>query len=982
MLRVRMLGGLSVASRDGGAAASLQPRRLAVLALIARAGRRGITRDKLLALLWPDTDEETGRKALSQALYALRRDLREDSLFDGVQELRLNGAVASCDIVEFELACAQGELERAAELYEGPFLDGFRLAGAPEFERWADEERTSLAHRSAGMLEQLARRTAGQGEPAVAVAWWRRLAAQDPLNSRIAVELMHALVAAGDRTGALQHARIYEALMEQELELPPDAEVVALAERIRRESRESRERPAAGPAEGRAPAAAVGPVGDRREAPAVPEILEAPTPAPASLVTGAAPRGPGRHSAALPPRWRMGAAVAAVLAMAAAAPSALRWSAGAASHIASVPAAASVLAVGHIADYTSENVAAPLADMLATSLARTDGLRVISTPRLYSLAEGGYQADNLADAARKAGAGLLVEASVYRISGGLRLDLRRIDLLTGALVGAESVEAGNLFALADEGTRSLVQSLGARVPVGSISGVSTRSAAAYTLYEQGLRSYLNANTRAAIPLFDAALAEDSTFAMAAFYAALSESHRPAIEERLRTALRLAEHASDRERLFIRVSWAYEASSPALYSLADSLATRYPMEVEGHLYLGRALYLRGDYMAAVPHLRRAIDMDSAAIRRVAVPCHGCAAMRWLVATYTAADSLDTAIRWARRWVEVQPRVADAWWRLAEVLEYAGRGEESVAAAREAMDIEPDRPYGWRFATGRGIRTAQFDDVDPVLRSHLNTGTSQYRSGARWMLVISLRHQGRLAEALAEARINRLGSANHRIGNGVTWRATLEALAMLEAGRWRDAGALFDSIARYPVSREPSLLAQHKAWFGTHAATALAAGGETASLPARADSIELWGRLSAAGRDHMLHHYTRGLLLAHEGKDEAAAESFRRAIVSPTIGFTRANLELARTLVRLGRPQEAVPLLQAATRGNLESSNLYVTHTELHEALAQAWDRAGVPDSAAANYAWVARAWARADPELQPRRAAAAARLEELQPGRGQ
>lgn len=988
MLRVRMLGGLSVLADGGGSAVPIQPRRLAVLAVVARAGRKGVTRDRLLSLLWPDADEETGRRALSQALHTLRRDLKAETLFSGVQELRLNPEVASCDVVDFESAHAQGDLERAAGLYEGPFLDGFRLGGAADFERWAEDERTALARRCAGLLEQLARQVAARDEFAQAVEWWRRLAAQDPLNARIAVELMQALDAAGDRNGALQHARIYEALMEQELELPPDGEVVALAERIRREPVT---RPLPAPASPGPPAEASPPL----LLPAVnrvPALAAAASPAappgiatPAPAAERAAVPGPtaraGWLRAAVRRRGQVALAGVVLLAVAAATPAALRWSVGAPAGPGS-GAVVPVLAVGHVADYTGEdNIAPALADMLATSLARTEGLRVISTPRLYSLAEGGYQAENLASAARKAGAGVLIEASIYRAAGGMRLDLRRIDLHTGALLGAQSVEAADLFALADEGTRSLVQSLGARVPAGGVGGVSTRSAAAYSLYEQGLRIFLNGNSRDAIPLFNSALAEDSTFAMAAFYAAMaSDNWRPTYEERMRTALRLAEGASDRERLFIRVNWAYEAAAPALYALADSLVTRYPMEVEGHLYLGRALFLRGDYLAAVPHLTRAISMDSAVIRRVSVPCHGCSALRWLIATYTAADSLDVAIRWARRWVEQQPQVADAWWRLAEVLEFAGHGDESVEAGSRAMNIAPGRPYGWRFTTGRGIRTAQFDDVDPLLRSHLNTGTVQHRSGARWMLAISLRHQGRLAESLEEARINRANVSDSRIGDAVNWIGTAEAIAMLHGGHWRAAAALFDSIARYPVSGEPSLQAQHRAWFGAHVASALAAGGEVERLPALADSVEAWGRLSAQGRDLMLHHYVRGLVLASGGNDEAAAASFRRAIVSPTTGFTRANLELGRALVRLGRPREAVPVLQAALRGNLEMSNLYVTHTEIHETLARAWDDAGMADSAAASYAWVARAWARADPELQPRRAAAERRLMELRASR--
>src|SRR5205814_2157898 len=78
-------------------------------------------------------------------LYALRRDLHAQELFLGSSELRLNPQVVSTDVQEFEAALAQVELERAVALYHGPFLDGFFLSGAPEFERWTDGERARLA---------------------------------------------------------------------------------------------------------------------------------------------------------------------------------------------------------------------------------------------------------------------------------------------------------------------------------------------------------------------------------------------------------------------------------------------------------------------------------------------------------------------------------------------------------------------------------------------------------------------------------------------------------------------------------------------------------------------------------------------------------------------------------------------------------------------------------------------------------------------
>jgi Tol biopolymer transport system component/DNA-binding SARP family transcriptional activator len=224
--------------RDGQrlSGAASQPRRLALLALLASAGEHGMTRDRMLGMLWPESDEDRARRGLNQALYALRQEVGADEIFLGTRDVRLNPDLIGSDIAAFALAVKTGRLEQAAAQYIGPFLDGFHISDAPEFERWLEEERAGLARDHATALQRLAQRAGERGERAEAAEWWRKLAAQDPLNARVAIGLMEALVAAGDRSAALHHARVYEVLLEQELEAPPDAEVVALAARIREQS--------------------------------------------------------------------------------------------------------------------------------------------------------------------------------------------------------------------------------------------------------------------------------------------------------------------------------------------------------------------------------------------------------------------------------------------------------------------------------------------------------------------------------------------------------------------------------------------------------------------------------------------------------------------------------------------------------------------------------------------------------------------------
>jgi DNA-binding SARP family transcriptional activator/tetratricopeptide (TPR) repeat protein/TolB-like protein len=235
LLRIKCLGQLSVLRDDGQplAGAASQPRRLAILALLARSGDRGITREKVIGYLWPDSDEERARRLLSQAVYMLRRDLGSDDAILGVRDLRLGAGVLTSDVAEFQEALDARSYERAATLYGGPFLDGFHLPGAGEFERWVEEERRALDHDSDTAFEKCASSAETRGDFATAVVWWRRMAAKDPINARVAIRLMKALAAAGDRNGAIRHAAIHQALVQEQLDLPADAEVVRFAEELR-----------------------------------------------------------------------------------------------------------------------------------------------------------------------------------------------------------------------------------------------------------------------------------------------------------------------------------------------------------------------------------------------------------------------------------------------------------------------------------------------------------------------------------------------------------------------------------------------------------------------------------------------------------------------------------------------------------------------------------------------------------------------------
>ncbi|MGQ0646675.1 MAG: BTAD domain-containing putative transcriptional regulator, partial [Gemmatimonadaceae bacterium] len=226
---------------DGSSRALGVPRRLAgILAILAIHGGRGVARDRLLHLLWSDADPDRARHALTQSLYALRRLLGVDDAILGTAQLTLNTERVATDVARFERGLAASDPTEVLEAHRGALLEGFAVTGAPELERWIEEQRAQVTQRLVAYLDAVARAMQAEGRHADSAAVLRRRAALDPLDATGALALMRAWSAAGDTPAAVQHARVYGELVRQELDLEPDPRVDDLAIELQRVARETR----------------------------------------------------------------------------------------------------------------------------------------------------------------------------------------------------------------------------------------------------------------------------------------------------------------------------------------------------------------------------------------------------------------------------------------------------------------------------------------------------------------------------------------------------------------------------------------------------------------------------------------------------------------------------------------------------------------------------------------------------------------------
>ena len=934
VLRLRTFGGLWVEGEDGSRRDGVRPRRLALLALLAAAGPKGRTRDQVLAVLWPESSPERARAVLSQTLYSLSNDLGDDVVLATTADLRLDPARLTSDIDEFRKAMSVHDWNRATQLSTGPFLDGFYLNDAPEFERWVEDERTVLSKEGMKAIERVARAASESGRLDEALEHWERLTRIDPLSSAHAIAYMNALVQRGDRTSALAHGQAHAEFVRKELETDPEPEVVHLLARLR----------TGGAKLASARESAVDPI---RVTPSVVPRIEERTPPPST-------------PNARPLRRRT---VATVITLGVV--GLLGW--GATVRFADGNDA-QVLAVGQVRDLVSPDsaqIGGVLSEMLATSIGRLTQVQVIANSRLLELIPRGRDTTRAArtDAARRAGATQVLEGEVIPLSGSrLRFEVRRLDIQRGIVKAAYRIDGTDRMALFDSVAVILASDLGIARPTGSLAEASTRSPIAYRLYEEGLRALTQEDARTAYRLFSAAVREDSTFAMATYYRwrseiALNLPDQYKTPERL---LSLAAHAADRDRLLILTHIRSGTSDPSAVTVAESLITRFPNDPEGLVGGADAL---PDPARTIALLNHAIAIDSAAGAEQSAYCRLCEAFSQLTFLYRSADSLEAAEQAARRWMSFRPRDSAPWGLVAEVRIANGQRTEAEAAFARAVALGGPP---WDEGVRRLVWSLRADDVEGAneeCRTGLPRAAGDQLVDLRWLCTISLRTQGRFREALRLLRSEEPNAAH-------------EAMLIMSLGDPADAAQRFLRIARLsggPQLQFPGSLARSQTWNMALAATAFAEAGDTLNVRRLVDSVESTGRRSSYDRDRVIHHFLRGLILAKATKRDSAVKEFRAALTSPSLGYTRVNYELGKNLIALNRAAEAIPVLRAPLRGGLDGPGLYLTRTETHELLAKAFDATGQRDSAAAHYAIVERAWRQADPSFQRRYASARDRL---------
>ncbi len=711
MITVTALGALDVRDAARGSLATLlaQPRRAALLVyLIVEGGDRFVSRETLLGVFWPESDESRGRGALRQALAFLRRTLGEDAITTrGDDGVGVDPETVRCDVPSFLAALQAGEMTAALSLYRGEFLAGLLIDEAPAFDQWSAAQRESLARRAADAAGHAAEYAAARGDWSEAIARARQAQAFAPRSEEHHRRLLSCLAGAGERATALEEHTRFAARLAEDLEVVPSPATLALVATLRQP-------PTVGVAV--RPSSSVSP----------PASLSPATP-PSAVASGASrwasaeatADSPGRVTALRATTWIAASVIAvAVVAVSLLAVVTLRPNAGRGAP-AETPATVSRsgpermspsrVLVLPLTDETRDTsltaVGRLAADWITEGIARVEGIEVVpmmavlTTERGLPSEPGRGTSARWQQVARDVGAGVVVRGAVYREQRMLELQAQVLDAATGrVLLPVERVRTpvDSVIAGVDRLRTRVVAAL---APLADTVTHLRRALApptyeSYRLYVAGLETFVNGDARGALSLFTRSAGADSTYPMPRIAATIMYLNLTdaTSAERLLVSLR-----AERDRLGPLEQSTLDMTQGLL---AGDLAATYDAVVRQARIAPGTI---GEYMVAEIARKMNRPLEAVRVLRALGPDHG------------------------------ELRGWSAYWReLTFALHMLSRHDEELAAAREAERRYPTDPFIAQYRVRAHAAQGDRAGMQVVLRT-VASSRSAYGSGAALRLI---------------------------------------------------------------------------------------------------------------------------------------------------------------------------------------------------------------------------------------------------------
>jgi DNA-binding SARP family transcriptional activator/Tol biopolymer transport system component len=191
--------------RDGSPPAPIDRNIISEL-LIFIVDTRDVSRDKICEVFWPDSDDERGRHALSQALSRLRKIHGECIVAKGERVVLIESV--QVDTHSFSQLAAVHD-PRALDLYHGPFVDEWSPKANSNLAQWFDGRRRTYEVMYRRSVVHHVRELTVAGEHAEALSCLAAAIRRAPGEEDLRIESIRLSVAIGATEEALTQYESY-----------------------------------------------------------------------------------------------------------------------------------------------------------------------------------------------------------------------------------------------------------------------------------------------------------------------------------------------------------------------------------------------------------------------------------------------------------------------------------------------------------------------------------------------------------------------------------------------------------------------------------------------------------------------------------------------------------------------------------------------------------------------------------------------------
>jgi tetratricopeptide (TPR) repeat protein len=621
-----------------------------------------------------------------------------------------------------------------------------------------------------------------------------------------------------------------------------------------------------------------------------------------------------------------------------------------------------------------------MVDLLSTNLDGAAGMRSIAGRTVIArwneegADEGGGDLETSLAVARATGASYALLGTAISSGSGMRLTADIYDAKTGNTLGSVRVEgpADSVFALVDELSVAAVREMATGEAAGAesleLSGVSTRSIDALKAYLEGMSYFRRSNFAAAAESFKAAVAEDSTFALAylrlgdtygwmegAWSGAQAEAHEKAVSFR--------DQLPYREQILMDAELSVTDRNLDGLEGLQRFVRDHPDDADGWFMLGELYLHRG---GSLP-IRRG-EIENAFQRAVTLdptfgPYHGhlIDLALWTTPDSAYVEGLIDEYRETTGGTTDRGFVAQLAFGDAETRSRAVASLDSVPmddivdllfALRHPRYWEP-----FEAAMQAYYARAEAADVSGV-------SPERIRRASRFYSVTGAEQAGQARKAVEYLDDSAMGPG----GECMAWRMSQVGLVLPE-------GELDNRLSVGGLSGD---LADLGIWQLSCRAQYAIARSRSGDLERLIVAIRAIRSEAEADEDTTNVAYIdaqsdviEGFRLWKSGDPAAALPLIERN--QRDVGGVLPRWWIASINLELGRTEEALPWLESFWGSD------YVTMA--YYELGKAYEELGRLEDAVAAYAEFVEAWTDADPELQPVVADARTRLEEIVRERG-